>query len=130
MNVMSAPPVQPADLLDLKLLPAWVKEPRATNHYDHYAGEDAHANSAAATGVSGPRIDHFAPRTVEDGTQRPGPKPDGRHRDRAPKKEGATDVAIPVQSRIAVRRTELRRLRQSHSKARFVFFRVRACSKM
>jgi hypothetical protein len=36
MNVMSAPHVEPADLLDLKLLPAWVKEPGATNHYEQY----------------------------------------------------------------------------------------------
>jgi hypothetical protein len=38
MNLMSAP-VEPADLLDLKLLPAWVKEPGATKHYDHYTAE-------------------------------------------------------------------------------------------
>src|SRR4030095_5880334 len=40
MNLMSAPPVEPADLLDLKLLPAWVKEPGATKHYDHYTAEE------------------------------------------------------------------------------------------
>jgi hypothetical protein len=40
MNLMSAPPVEPADLLDLKLLPAWVKEPGATKQYDRYAGEE------------------------------------------------------------------------------------------
>jgi hypothetical protein len=45
MNVMSAPPVEPADLLDLKLLPSWVKEPGATNHYDHYTGEEAREES-------------------------------------------------------------------------------------
>ncbi len=39
MNVMSAPPVEPADLLDLKLLPAWVKEPGATSHYEQYTPE-------------------------------------------------------------------------------------------
>ena len=37
---MSAPAVEPADLVDLKLLPAWVKEPRAANHYDRYAAEE------------------------------------------------------------------------------------------
>jgi len=43
MNVMSAPPVESVDLLDLKFLPAWVKEPGATNHYDHYTGVEAPA---------------------------------------------------------------------------------------
>ncbi len=38
MNVMSAPRVEPADLLDLKLLPAWLKESDPKNHYEHYAG--------------------------------------------------------------------------------------------
>src|SRR6516165_734440 len=36
MNLMSAP-AEPADLVDLKLVPAWVKEPGTTKHYDHYA---------------------------------------------------------------------------------------------
>lgn len=36
---MSAP-VEPADLVDLKLVPAWVKEPGATKDYKHYAAEE------------------------------------------------------------------------------------------
>jgi len=39
MNLMSAP-VEPADLVDLKLVPAWVKEPGATKQYDHYATDE------------------------------------------------------------------------------------------
>ena len=39
---MSAP-APAADLLDLKLLPAWVKEPAAPNEYAEFAGEDAEA---------------------------------------------------------------------------------------
>ncbi len=38
---MTSAPVEPADLLDLKLLPAWVKEPADAGNYEHYAGEDA-----------------------------------------------------------------------------------------
>jgi hypothetical protein len=38
MNLMSAP-AEPVDLVDLKLVPAWVKEPVATKRYDHYAAE-------------------------------------------------------------------------------------------
>jgi hypothetical protein len=40
MKAMTSAPVEPADLLDLKLLPAWVKEPADTGNYEHYAGED------------------------------------------------------------------------------------------
>jgi hypothetical protein len=39
MNLMSAPPVESADLVDLRLLPAWVKEPGTTNRY-HYTEEE------------------------------------------------------------------------------------------
>src|ERR1043166_752216 len=40
MRLVSPPPVEPADLLDLKLLPAWVKEPAETRKYERYTGED------------------------------------------------------------------------------------------
>src|SRR5438034_8388945 len=39
METMSSSTVEPIDLLDLKLLPAWVKEPEARS-YEHYAGEE------------------------------------------------------------------------------------------
>jgi hypothetical protein len=39
MNLMSAP-VEPADLVDLKLVPAWVKESSAAKDYKHYAAEE------------------------------------------------------------------------------------------
>ena len=37
---MSSSPVEPADLIDLKLLPAWVKEPAEPRSYEHYTGEE------------------------------------------------------------------------------------------
>ncbi len=37
--MMSSSTAEPIDLLDLKLLPAWVKEPEARS-YEHYAGEE------------------------------------------------------------------------------------------
>ena len=40
MKPMTSAPVEPADLLDLKLLPAWVKEPADAGNYEHYTGED------------------------------------------------------------------------------------------
>src|SRR6516165_3863337 len=40
MKLMSSAPVEPADLLDLRLLPAWVKEPGETKKYERYTGEE------------------------------------------------------------------------------------------
>jgi hypothetical protein len=40
MKPMTSPTVEPADLLDLKLLPAWVKESAGAKNYRHYAGEE------------------------------------------------------------------------------------------
>ena len=37
---MATSTAEPIDLLDLKLLPAWVKEPAAARSYEHYAGEE------------------------------------------------------------------------------------------
>jgi hypothetical protein len=37
---MASPPTPPPDLLDLKLLPAWVKEPPQPNAYADFAGEE------------------------------------------------------------------------------------------
>jgi hypothetical protein len=43
MKLMSSSAVEPADLLDLKLLPAWVKEPGEARNYEHYSGEEESA---------------------------------------------------------------------------------------
>jgi hypothetical protein len=85
MNVMSAPAIEPADLLDLKLLPSWVKESGATNHYDHYTAEEARAELR-----SHDRGGRHQDRTFRSGerrghTQYPRSKPDGRQRGRMPK---------------------------------------------
>ncbi|HJW37433.1 MAG TPA: hypothetical protein VJ420_02290, partial [Candidatus Udaeobacter sp.] len=37
---MAQSPVEPADLLDLKLLPAWVTEPREPGRYERYTGAE------------------------------------------------------------------------------------------
>src|SRR5581483_278696 len=44
MNPMTSAPVEPADLLDLKLLPAWVKESADASNYQHHTGEDEQAD--------------------------------------------------------------------------------------
>jgi hypothetical protein len=53
---MSSSPVEPADLFDLKLLPAWVKEPVEPRSYEHYTGEER----------EGPRDGRRPPRDKRD----------------------------------------------------------------
>jgi hypothetical protein len=89
MNVMSAPPVEPADLLDLKFMPTWVKEPRATNHYDHYTAEEASGERRSRDRDVRRKDRPFRSRDRREQTQRPGSKPDRPHRGRMPKKGGA-----------------------------------------
>ena len=85
---MSAPPVEPVDLLDLKFLPAWVKEPGATNRYDHYTAEEAPAEQRSRD-RGGRRKDRtFQSRERRGDTQRPGSKPDRRPQGRMSKREG------------------------------------------
>jgi hypothetical protein len=86
MDVMSAPPVEPADLLDLKFLPAWVKEPGATNDYDHYTAEETSTDLRSRDRV-GRHRDRSSPSRERRGPiQRPESKPDRRHgRTAAPK---------------------------------------------
>src|SRR5436190_11591832 len=42
MKTMSSSTVEPTELLDLKLLPAWVKESAEPGSYAHYTGEEEH----------------------------------------------------------------------------------------
>src|SRR5262245_36941496 len=89
MNVMSAPPAEPADLLDLKLLPAWVKEPGTTRHYDHYTAEEAPAELRSRD-RGGRRKDRtFRSRERREQIQQPGSRPDRRRPGRMTKKGGA-----------------------------------------
>jgi hypothetical protein len=88
MNVMSAPSVEPADLLDLKLLPAWVKEPGATNPYDHYAAEEAPVEQRSRDHGGRRKDRRFHSRERRADTQRPGSKPDRRPRGKMSRKEG------------------------------------------
>ncbi|HEY2125357.1 MAG TPA: hypothetical protein VGG94_07835 [Chthoniobacterales bacterium] len=72
---MSTGPVEPGDLLDLKLLPSWLKESAPAPSYEHYEGEVERGSSR------------------RDGDDRRGrggqaPRPGGRGRDARPGKEG------------------------------------------
>ena len=55
---MSSSTVEPVDFLDLKLLPAWVKEPAEARNYEHYTGEEE---------GRGPRGREHSPRDKRDG---------------------------------------------------------------
>src|SRR5512144_2086944 len=88
MNVMSAPAVEPVDLLDLKLLPSWVKEPAARKHYDHDTGDEAPTELRSRDRHGKHKDRPFRSRDRPKHTQRPGSKPAGGRRDRMPKAEG------------------------------------------
>jgi hypothetical protein len=53
MKLVTSSPVEPADLLDLKLLPAWVKESGEARKYEHYTGEEE--SGARTAGRDAPR---------------------------------------------------------------------------
>ncbi len=55
---MSSSTVEPVDFLDLKLLPAWVKEPAEARNYEHYTGEEE---------GRAPRGRQHSPRDKQDG---------------------------------------------------------------
>jgi hypothetical protein len=86
---MSAPPIEPADLLDLKLLPAWLKESDSKNHYDHYAVEEAPAKLRSSERGRRHKDRKFRSRERRQDTQHPTSKPDRRHRGRMRKIGGA-----------------------------------------
>ena len=81
---MSAPPVEPADLLDLKFLPAWVKDPGATNHYQHYTPEAE--PTPRSQGRDGRHKDRRSRSTQRRGDKQRGKSaPDRRREERMPK---------------------------------------------
>ncbi|MGC2626269.1 MAG: hypothetical protein WA269_05470 [Candidatus Udaeobacter sp.] len=84
---MSAPPVESADLLDLKFLPEWVKEPRAANHYDHYTAEETPGEMRSRDRFGRHKDRSFPSRERRGHIQRPGSKPD-RRPGRTPRAEG------------------------------------------
>jgi hypothetical protein len=84
MNLMSAPPVEASDLLDLKFLPAWVKEPSATNH-DRYTAEGQPSEPRSRGRNAGRKHRKFSSREGRPDTQHARSRPDNRHRGKMPK---------------------------------------------
>jgi hypothetical protein len=89
MNLMSAPPVEPADLLDLKLLPAWVKEPGAPNRYEHYTAEEQTSEPRSHDRDGRRKHRRFSSSKSRADTEHATSKSDRRHRGELPKISGA-----------------------------------------
>jgi len=73
MEIMSSSPAEHVDLLDLKLLPAWVKEPDAAKNYEHYTGEEERHGSRGRQYPSHRKRDGDRKRP-KFGVQRPTPE--------------------------------------------------------
>ena len=56
MEAMSSFVAEPVDLLDLKLLPAWLKEPAESNRYEDYTGEQQRQARRNHPDVKGKRL--------------------------------------------------------------------------
>src|SRR6266404_865933 len=88
---MPSPPVEPVDLLDLKLLPAWLKEPADAKQYQDYQGEEGEGRLRGERDQDRrfrkPQSQRpFAKKRETDKPERPR-GPQDRHRlDRAPRK--------------------------------------------
>jgi hypothetical protein len=80
MNVMSAPLIEPADLLDLKLLPAWLKKSDAKNHYEHYTPEEDVSELRSRDGDGRHKDRKFRSRERQRHSQHTRSKPDRRDR--------------------------------------------------
>ncbi len=122
---MSTGPVEPGDLLDLKMLPSWLQESAGSPSYEHYAGEverhgggregDARGGPGRGPGRrspgserdsrgskprSAPRRDGRTdrPRSSSSQERRPGPRPDDQ-----PRYEAQEKAAQELAARIALR---------------------------
>src|ERR1700676_5579280 len=87
---MPSPPVEPVDLLDLKLLPAWLKEPADAKQYEHYHGEEGEGRRRAGRDddrrsrkPKPPRP--FGEKRGGDKSERPRGPSDQQRRDRTPR---------------------------------------------
>src|SRR5213080_3950782 len=87
MKLMTSSPVETADLLDLKLLPAWVKEPGGARDYEHYTGEEESGVPKKGQG----RPQHRKTKRRTCNIQRPTSKGDRGQREGLRKKTGGSD---------------------------------------
>src|SRR5947199_7711186 len=85
MKLMTSPTIETVDLLDLKLLPAWVKEPAEARSYAHYSGEEDTGRRKAGHGPQ-----RGKPKRRTSNIQRQTRKADRPHREASRNKTGTT----------------------------------------
>src|SRR5947199_1403408 len=85
MKLMTSPTIETVDLLDLKLLPAWVKEPAEARSYAHYSGEEDTGRRKAGHGPQ-----RGKPKRRTSKIQRQTRKADRPHREASRNKTGTT----------------------------------------
>src|SRR6184192_2266436 len=92
MNLMTSPTIETVDLLDLKLLPAWVKEPAEARSYAHYSGEGDTGRRKAGHGPQRGKPKRRTPINREQASniQRQTRKADRPHREASRNKTGST----------------------------------------
>src|SRR6266508_50154 len=134
MEAMSSSTVEPADFLDLKLLPAWVREPAEARNYEHYTGEEE---------GRGPR--GHSPRDKRDGggKRRPAniqsadgrirrgehPRPIKRSKADCGRRRAGVSIVL-TKPKIAFHKIGMLRSQDRRWKLRFVFCRTRRRSRM
>ena len=89
---MTSPTIETVDLLDLKLLPAWVKEPAEARSYAHYSGEGDTGRRKAGHGPQRGKPKRRTPINREQASniQRQTRKADRPHREASRNKTGST----------------------------------------
>src|SRR5213592_289845 len=92
MNLMTSPTIETVDLLDLKLLPAWVKEPAEARSYAHYSGEGDTGRRKAGHGPQRGKPKRRTPinKRRTSNIQRQTRKADRPHREASRNKTGST----------------------------------------
>src|SRR6266536_69426 len=92
MNLMTSPTTETVDLFDLKLLPAWVKEPAEAKSYAHYTGEEETGLRKARHGPQRGKPKRRTPINREQASniQRQTRKADRPHREASRNKTGST----------------------------------------
>lgn len=82
--MMSSDPLAPGDLLDLKMLPSWLKESDPVS-YEHYQGNEGAEETRRPRRPGGPDRDRRPPRPREGSSrERDNRGPKGQSRDRRP----------------------------------------------
>jgi hypothetical protein len=106
MQAMSQPTVETVDLLDLKLLPAWVKEPAESRSYAGYTGEEE--SRAQKTGHGPPRNRPKRRTSINreqaPNAEHPTPRADRRHREARRNKGSAARFSHGAKDRRSLNR--------------------------